>query len=321
MGAAIAAPLAAWLGDSVLAVVEHHEKWDGSGYPKGLRGAEISEAGRIVAVADVFDVLTSVRSYKSARSAVDARTELARCAGTHFDPGVVRAFMTLSLGRLRLVISIVICPSPRGSRARGKVEHTRALDGRHAHVGARASASRSSTPGPSHAPASRCLGTVWRVRISHKVDYGVRVMTVLAEVAVETPGRPISSAALAERDGLPPGFLDDILRLLRNGGLLRSQRGGDGGWMLARPAKEITVADVIRSVDGPLASVRGVRPHELADAGEREPFVSLWVAVRASLRSVLEHVTLADLAAGTLPKRIKAMAENPDSWDDRRRDL
>jgi HD-GYP domain-containing protein (c-di-GMP phosphodiesterase class II) len=104
MGAALAAPLAAWLGDSVLAVVEHHEKWDGSGYPKGLRGAEISRAGRIVAVADVFDVLTSVRSYKSARSAVDARTELARCAGTHFDPAVVRAFMTLSLGRLRLVM-------------------------------------------------------------------------------------------------------------------------------------------------------------------------------------------------------------------------
>lgn len=159
------------------------------------------------------------------------------------------------------------------------------------------------------------------MRISHKVDYGVRVMTVLAEVAVEAPGRPISSAALAERDGLPPGFLDDILRLLRNGGLLRSQRGGDGGWLLAKPAKDITVADVIRAVDGPLASVRGVRPHELADAGEREPFVSLWVAVRASLRSVLEHVTLADLAAGTLPKRIKAMAEKPDSWDDRRRDL
>lgn len=104
MGAELAAPLAEWLGDSVLAVVEHHEKWDGTGYPKGLRGTEISQAGRIVAVADVFDVLTSVRSYKSARTAVDARTELARCAGTHFDPAVVRAFMSLSLGRLRFVM-------------------------------------------------------------------------------------------------------------------------------------------------------------------------------------------------------------------------
>lgn len=104
MGAELAAPLAGWLGDSVLAVVEHHEKWDGTGYPKGLRGTEISQAGRIVAVADVFDVLTSVRSYKSARSAVDARTELARCAGSHFDPAVVRAFMSLSLGKLRFVM-------------------------------------------------------------------------------------------------------------------------------------------------------------------------------------------------------------------------
>lgn len=159
------------------------------------------------------------------------------------------------------------------------------------------------------------------MRITHKVDYGVRVMTLLAESATTSPGKPISSHVLAERDGLPPGFLDDILRLLRNGGLVRSQRGGEGGWLLTKPAKEITVADVIRAVDGPLASVRGVRPHELADAGEREPFISLWVAVRASLRSVLEHVTLADLAAGKLPKRVQAMADKPDSWDARPRDL
>ncbi|MFN8023538.1 MAG: Rrf2 family transcriptional regulator [Acidimicrobiales bacterium] len=159
------------------------------------------------------------------------------------------------------------------------------------------------------------------MRITHKVDYGVRVMTSLAEMALETPGKPTSSAALAERDGLPPGFLDDILRLLRNGGLVKSQRGGEGGWLLTRPAKQITVADIIRVLDGPLASVRGVRPHELADAGEREPFISLWVAVRASLRSVLEHVTLADLAAGTLPKRIRTMVDKPDAWADRRREL
>ncbi len=104
MGATMAAPLADWLGVSVLAVVQHHEKWDGTGYPAGLRGTGISQAGRIVAVADVFDVLTSVRSYKSARSATDARMELARCAGTHFDPAVVRAFMSLSLGKLRFVM-------------------------------------------------------------------------------------------------------------------------------------------------------------------------------------------------------------------------
>jgi Rrf2 family protein len=159
------------------------------------------------------------------------------------------------------------------------------------------------------------VGTVGRVRISHKVDYGVRVMTTLAVIAAETPGRPVSRAVLAETDNLPPGFLDDILRIMRNGGLVRSQRGGEGGWLLARPAETITVADVIRSLEGPLASVRGVRPHQLAAAGEREPFVSLWVAVRAAVRSVLEHVTIAELAAGELPEPIAILAADPDSWD------
>lgn len=151
------------------------------------------------------------------------------------------------------------------------------------------------------------------VRISHKVDYGVRVMTALAEIAAEGPATPTSSAVLAARDDFPPGFLDDVLRLLRTGGLVRSVRGGNGGWMLAKPADAITVADVIRAVDGPLASVRGVRPHELADIGEREPFVSLWVAVRAALRSVLEHVTLADMAGGHLPPEIQALVDD-DAW-------
>jgi Rrf2 family protein len=151
------------------------------------------------------------------------------------------------------------------------------------------------------------------VRVSHKVDYGVRVMTALAEIAAEGPATPTASGTLAARDDIPPGFLDDVLRLLRTGGLIRSVRGGGGGWMLARPADTITVADVIRAVDGPLASVRGVRPHELAAIGEREPFVSLWVAVRAALRSVLKHVTLANLASGQLPLEIQALVDD-DAW-------
>jgi Rrf2 family protein len=153
------------------------------------------------------------------------------------------------------------------------------------------------------------------VRISHKVVYGVRVTTTLAQMGDESPGRPVSRAVLAATDDLPPGFLDDILRALRNGRLLRSQRGGDGGWLLARPAAEITVADVIRALEGPLASVRGIRPHELAADGEHEPFVSLWIAVRAALRSVLEEVTVADLAAGRLPPSVAALAADPDAWD------
>ena len=98
-GAELAKPLAAWLGDSVLAVVQHHERWDGGGYPYGLKGHEIALPARIVSVADTFDVMTSVRSYKSARSSAEAREELAKCAGTQFDPAVVRAFLSLSLGQ------------------------------------------------------------------------------------------------------------------------------------------------------------------------------------------------------------------------------
>jgi Rrf2 family protein len=156
------------------------------------------------------------------------------------------------------------------------------------------------------------------VRISHKVAYAVRVTTTLARLTAAAPGRAVAGHVLATTDDLPPGFLHDILRLLRNGRILQSKRGGDGGWTLARPPSEITVADIIRAVDGPLASVRGVRPHELAATGEEETFVVLWIAVRAALRSVLEHVTVADLAAGELPAAVSAMAADPDAWDDRR---
>ena len=153
------------------------------------------------------------------------------------------------------------------------------------------------------------------MRVSHKVDYGVRLMTTIAELDRQAPGRPVARHALAARDQLPAGFLADILAQLRNAELLRSHRGGDGGWTLARPADAITVADIIRALDGPLASIRGIRPHELAAEGVREPFISMWVAVRAALRSVLEHVTIADLAAGQLPPAVAALAADPDSWD------
>jgi Rrf2 family protein len=154
------------------------------------------------------------------------------------------------------------------------------------------------------------------VRITHKVDYGVRVMTALADIDRATPGVPTTSATLAAQNGFPPGFLDDVLRLLRTASLVRSVRGGGGGWLLARHAGEITVADVIRAVDGPLATVRGVRPHELPDDGEREPFVSLWIAVRAALRSVLEHVTIADLASGSLPPDVQTLV-GAEAWQSR----
>lgn len=153
------------------------------------------------------------------------------------------------------------------------------------------------------------------MRISHKVDYGVRALTALARSALTRPGVPIKRELLAQEESIPGKFLDDILRLLRNAGLVRSHRGPDGGWTLGRPAAEITVADVIRVLEGPLASVRGVRPNELAADGKlEEPYASLWVATRVSLRSVLEHVTLADLAAGKLPKKVAKLLDGPDAW-------
>lgn len=152
------------------------------------------------------------------------------------------------------------------------------------------------------------------MRITHKVDYGVRVMAAIATIEADAPGKAIQRAVLAERDNLPPGFLVDILAALRNAGLLRSHRGGGGGWSLAKPADQIAVADVIRALDGPLASVRGLRPDELVADGADPTITQMWVAVRAALRGVLEHVTVADLANGTLAPHIAAMTDDPDAW-------
>ncbi len=104
LGMTLVAPLQEWLGEWTEAVGQHHERWDGKGYPKGLSGDRIALAARIVAVADVFDVITSARSYKDSSSSPAAREEIARCAGAQFDPRVVRAFLNVSLGRLRLVM-------------------------------------------------------------------------------------------------------------------------------------------------------------------------------------------------------------------------
>ena len=104
LGGQLAEPLRAWLGEWTNAISDHHERWDGTGYPKGIEGEDISLAGRIVAVADVFDVMTSARSYKQPSDPAAARDEIARCAGDQFDPRVVRAFLSISLGRLRLAM-------------------------------------------------------------------------------------------------------------------------------------------------------------------------------------------------------------------------
>lgn len=149
------------------------------------------------------------------------------------------------------------------------------------------------------------------MRLSAKADYALRAA---AELAAADSGTPLKAEQIAAAQAIPPKFLESILLQLRNGGLVRSQRGAEGGYWLARPAAEITLADVIRVVDGPLASVRGERPESLAYRGAAEPLARVWIAVRANLRAILETVTLADLAAGRLPKDVTALTEPRDAW-------
>lgn len=149
------------------------------------------------------------------------------------------------------------------------------------------------------------------MRISAKADYAVRAM---AELAASPPGQPVKAEALAASQDIPRNFLDNILSELRAAGLVRTLRGPEGGSMLGRAAKQITVAEVLRAVEGPLAAVRGVRPEELEYPGAAAHLPDVWVAVRANLRGVLEGVTLADLAAGKLPAAVARLAKNPDAW-------
>jgi len=148
------------------------------------------------------------------------------------------------------------------------------------------------------------------MRISAKVDYAVRAAIELA-VAGE---RLTKAEAIARAQDIPPKFLENILGDLRQGGLVRSQRGTEGGYRLARPPEEITVADVIRVVEGPMASVRGGRPEDVEYAGHAEALRSVWIAVRSALRQVNEHVTLADLASGRLPREVEALTRVQDAW-------
>jgi Rrf2 family protein len=150
------------------------------------------------------------------------------------------------------------------------------------------------------------------MRLSAKADYALRATV---ELAAASGDAPVKADRIAGAQAIPPKFLESILLQLKNGGLVRSQRGAEGGYWLARPAAEITLADVIRVVDGPLASVRGERPETLAYGGAAEPLGLVWVAVRANLRAILETVTLADVAGGSLPADVVSLTEGGGAWD------
>lgn len=152
------------------------------------------------------------------------------------------------------------------------------------------------------------------VRVTAKVDYAVRAAIHLARAA--EAGEPVVKGdRIGTAQSIPVNFLENILAELRQSGIVRSRRGSEGGYWLARPAAEVSVADIIRAVEGPLATVRGERAEDLEYPEGVEGLQELWVAVRATLRNVLERVTLADLAGGTLPPDISGLTVDPDAWE------
>jgi Rrf2 family protein len=149
------------------------------------------------------------------------------------------------------------------------------------------------------------------MRISAKVDYAVRAAV---ELAATTDEKPVKAERIATAQEIPLNFLENILGELRHSGIVRSHRGAEGGFRLARPAEEISIADIIRAVEGPLASVRGGPPEQSEYTGASEALPRVWIAVRASLRAVVEHVTVADVAGGKLPTEIDKLAQDPEAW-------
>ncbi|MDG4666308.1 RrF2 family transcriptional regulator [Mycobacterium sp. 236(2023)] len=145
------------------------------------------------------------------------------------------------------------------------------------------------------------------MRMSAKAEYAVRAMVQLATV---NDGTLVKTEDLAKAQGIPPQFLVDILSDLRTDRLVKSHRGREGGYELARPAADISVADVLRCIDGPLASVRDIGLGDLPYSGPTASLTDVWRALRASMRSVLEQTSLADVASGELPDHVQGMADD-----------
>jgi Rrf2 family protein len=150
------------------------------------------------------------------------------------------------------------------------------------------------------------------MRISARADHAVREVL---ELAVRQGGDPVKAETISAEQGIPHKFLEGILGDLRRGGIVESRRGGGGGYRLARDPARITVADVIRAVDGPIVSVRGERPTGLTYTGPAQPLLPLWIAPRANVRRILEGVTVADIAADALQAPVRDLAAEPAAWE------
>jgi Rrf2 family protein len=151
------------------------------------------------------------------------------------------------------------------------------------------------------------------VQIPAKAEYAIRALLTLA-----ASDHSASAEHLAQVQDLPAKFLGAILSDLRRGGLVFSQRGPEGGFKLARDPDTITIADILRVVSGPMAGVRGMRPETLHYEGEASHLQDVWIAVRGTLREVLEHVTLGQVLRGELPDVVTRYAKDPDAWVTRR---
>jgi len=162
----------------------------------------------------------------------------------------------------------------------------------------------------SNKDASECSGD-GPLKVSASVDYALRAMV---ELAAAPPGEPVKADDIAARQAIPSRFLAQLLAELRRADLVSSGRGYSGGYWLAVAPATVTVADVVRIIDGPLADVHGMSPEVFGPPGVAAPTKELWIAVRAALRSVMERVTIADLAAGRLPDEVAALLDDPDAW-------
>ena len=149
------------------------------------------------------------------------------------------------------------------------------------------------------------------MQVSAKADYAIRAAL---ELAVAENEGPLKGARISEAQDIPLKFLENILLELKHAGLVRTQRGAGGGYWLAQPAEEISLAEIIRVVEGPLANVRGEGPEEVEYTGVARPLQEVWIAVRANLRAVLESVTLADLSRGEVPDYIHDLTLDPQAW-------
>ena len=151
------------------------------------------------------------------------------------------------------------------------------------------------------------------MRVSAKVDYALRAVIELA-----APGDgPVKGERIAQAQEIPLKFLENILGELTHSGIIASRRGAHGGYWLAKPAEEVSLADVVRAVEGPLATVRGEGPESLEYKGEAEPLKKVWIAVRANLRAVMEETTLADVVSGKLPAGVRDLSEPAEAWSPR----